>query len=184
MNRMTTLGMYPQPQVAPQIPGIGTPGYRPQVPGIQAAYIPYVIPRLTQQSQIPGVTPQYTTYPQQQVAPAYNSYLQPQVAPQIPEVIPQSIPGVMQLMSNPVQPQLMTTYTTQPTLPQQQIPGVQPLYNAYTIPGLTQQPVGISPEFMSNGCLLQSQSNYLQNGIPNEAENMYNFFYSSSKTKT
>lgn len=206
MNRMTIPGTAAQPQAynpyapaptTPQIPGVAAPynpyaapaqpAYNPYAPTTQPAYNPYA-PAVA--PQIPGVA---------QVQAPYNPYA-PAAPAAIPGMAPGSIPGAPGYRPNPGIPGAP------------QIPGAQPAYNPYAptapaqpqaynpyvpaaapvgqIPGMTipgvaqpQQPIGISPEFMSSECLLQSQSHYLQNGIPSESEHTYNFLYSSSKTK-
>lgn len=139
---------------------------------------------------IPGVTP-YA--PQPTVAqPAYNPYTP---APQIPGVgIPQHQP----------QAALYSPYAPAPTTPQ--IPGVAAPYNPYAIPGTITQPYAaptqptynpyapaVAPQPTYNPAVapnpyaptapVQPQSDYSQNVILSESEYIYNFLYSSSKTK-
>lgn len=173
----------PYAPTTPSIPGVAVPamaqpGYNPAVaPNPYAPASPYT----------PGVTP-YAPQPVAQPNYGVPGMMQPahNPAPQIPGVgLPQapSVPGYNPYAPTApaVQPQAYNPYAPAPAAP---------AYNPYapaapTAPGLPQayNPYGPGMPTYNPYTTVQPQSNYSQNGIPSESEHIYNFLYSSSKTK-
>lgn len=182
--------------------GVAAPG--------QQAYNPYAIPGQTHQPQAynpygqpqPGVAP--SPYATPAVQPhAYNPY-----APTTPSIPGVAVPAMAQPGYNPTvapnpyapQPVAQPNYGVpgmmQPAYnPAPQIPGVGlpqapsvPRYNPYAPTAPAVQPQAYNPyapgmPTYNPYTTVQPQSNYSQNGIPSESEHIYNFLYSSSKTK-
>lgn len=185
--------------------GVAAPG--------QQAYNPYAIPGQTQQPQAynpygqpqPGVTPNPYAAPAAQPQ-AYNPY-----APTTPSIPGVAVPAMAQpgynpaVAPNPYAPASpytpgVTPYAPQPAAqPNYGVPGMmQPAYNpAPQIPGvgLPQAPSvpgynpyapttpAVQPQAYNPYTTVQPQSDYSQNGILSESKHIYNFLYSSSKTK-
>lgn len=182
--------------------GVAAPG--------QQAYNPYAIPGQTHQPQAynPYGQPQPGVAPSPYAAPAVQPHAYNPYAPTTPSIPGVAVPAMAQPGYNPTvapnpyapQPVAQPNYGVpgmmQPAYnPAPQIPGVGlpqapsvPGYNPYAPTAPAVQPQAYNPyapgmPTYNPYTTVQPQSNYSQNGIPSESEHIYNFLYSSSKTK-
>lgn len=160
-------------------------------PGQPQAYNPYGQPQ-------PVVAPNLYTAVPQQSRPGFNPY-----GPVQPQILGVAMPAMAQPIYNPAvvpNPYIsavpytprVTAYAPQPVVeptyapilrqPQAYNPygpttSMQPVANPYVVPQHPGMPT------YNPYTTVQPQANYSQNGIPSESEHIYNFLYSSSKTK-
>lgn len=178
--------------------------------GQPQAYNPYAIPGQTHQPQAynPYGQPQPGVAPSPYAAPAVQPHAYNPYAPTTPSIPGVAVPAMAQPGYNPTvapnpyapQPVAQPNYGVpgmmQPAYnPAPQIPGVGlpqapsvPGYNPYAPTAPAVQPQAYNPyapgmPTYNPYTTVQPQSNYSQNGIPSESEHIYNFLYSSSKTK-
>lgn len=178
--------------------------------GQPQAYNPYAIPGQTHQPQAynPYGQPQPGVAPSPYAAPAVQPHAYNPYAPTTPSIPGVAVPAMAQPGYNPTvapnpyapQPVAQPNYgvpgMVQPAYnPAPQIPGVGlpqapsvPGYNPYAPTAPAVQPQAYNPyapgmPTYNPYTTVQPQSNYSQNGIPSESEHIYNFLYSSSKTK-
>ncbi|MGL5280090.1 MAG: hypothetical protein ACRC8M_13655 [Cetobacterium sp.] len=171
---------------------------RVAVPGQSQTYNQYAIPGQIQQPQThnpygqvqPVMAPNPYTAPAM-AQPGFNSSVAPSpyvyASPYAPQPATQSnygVPGMMQptynpyIASAPVQQQAYNPYMPAPTYnPYAPTAPMQPVANPYVVPQHPGMPT------YNPYTTVQPQANYSQNGIPSESEHIYNFLYSSSKTK-